>query len=88
MVRINRVYTRKGDAGETSLVGGRAVFKDEPRVQCFGTVDELNAVIGVARALNAEKAASPDRDGFDPFWGDNARHLPDLGDRAPRDGPP
>jgi cob(I)alamin adenosyltransferase len=47
---ITRVYTRKGDGGETSLVGGQRVPKDSPRIETYGTVDELNACVGVARA--------------------------------------
>jgi cob(I)alamin adenosyltransferase len=47
---INRVYTRHGDAGETKLVGGQTVRKDELRIEAYGTVDELNAFVGVARA--------------------------------------
>jgi cob(I)alamin adenosyltransferase len=54
-VRITRVYTRTGDAGDTALVGGRRVPKDAPRIEAYGTVDELNAVIGLARAFNAER---------------------------------
>jgi cob(I)alamin adenosyltransferase len=46
---INRVYTRTGDAGETGLVGGQRVRKDDPRIECYGTVDELNSCIGMAR---------------------------------------
>ena len=46
---INRVYTRRGDAGETGLAGGQRVAKDSPRIECYGTVDELNAVVGLAR---------------------------------------
>jgi cob(I)alamin adenosyltransferase len=46
---INRVYTRRGDSGETSLVGGQRVPKDSPRIDAYGAVDELNAFIGVAR---------------------------------------
>jgi cob(I)alamin adenosyltransferase len=45
-----KVYTRKGDQGETSLVGGARVRKDAGRVEAYGTVDELNAVMGVAGA--------------------------------------
>jgi cob(I)alamin adenosyltransferase len=52
-IRITRVYTRRGDRGETDLVGGARVPKDSPRLDAYGTVDELNAAIGVARALNA-----------------------------------
>ena len=47
---INRVYTRQGDAGETALAGGQRVPKDSLRIEAYGTVDELNAFIGVARA--------------------------------------
>ncbi len=47
---INRVYTRKGDGGETGLAGGQRVPKDGPRIEAYGTVDELNAFIGAARA--------------------------------------
>jgi cob(I)alamin adenosyltransferase len=46
---INRVYTRKGDAGQTSLVGGQRVGKDAARIDAYGTVDELNAVVGMCR---------------------------------------
>jgi cob(I)alamin adenosyltransferase len=48
MVRINRVYTRAGDKGMTALGGGQRVPKDSPRIDAYGTVDELNSVIGVA----------------------------------------
>ena len=51
-VRINRVYTRAGDAGETALVGGRRVPKDSPRIEAYGTIDELNSIVGLARAFN------------------------------------
>ena len=46
---INRVYTRSGDAGETSLAGGQRVPKDSLRIEAYGTVDELNACVGLAR---------------------------------------
>ncbi|MBV9736509.1 MAG: cob(I)yrinic acid a,c-diamide adenosyltransferase [Acidisphaera sp.] len=58
MVRIDRVVTRGGDAGETSLGDGARVPKDAPRVAAFGTVDEANAVIGVLRlGVDAETDA-------------------------------
>ncbi len=41
------MYTRKGDKGETSLYGPKRVRKDAPRVEAYGTIDELNSVIGV-----------------------------------------
>jgi cob(I)alamin adenosyltransferase len=47
---INRVYTRKGDTGETALVGGQRVPKDGMRIEAYGTVDELNSFLGSARA--------------------------------------
>src|SRR5579862_5150007 len=46
---INRVYTRQGDAGDTSLAGGQRVPKDSPRIEAYGTVDELNSFAGLAR---------------------------------------
>jgi cob(I)alamin adenosyltransferase len=45
---INRVYTKRGDRGETSLVGGERVQKDAMRIEAYGTVDELNAFVGAA----------------------------------------
>jgi cob(I)alamin adenosyltransferase len=54
MVRITRVYTRTGDKGETALVGGRRVPKDSPRIEAYGTIDELNSIVGLARAFNEE----------------------------------
>lgn len=54
-VRITRVYTRAGDKGETRLVGGKRVAKDSPRIEAYGTIDELNSVVGLARAFNEEK---------------------------------
>ena len=46
---INRVYTRQGDTGETSLAGGQRVPKDSRRIAAYGTVDELNSFVGLAR---------------------------------------
>jgi cob(I)alamin adenosyltransferase len=45
-----KIYTKTGDAGSTGLFGGGRVPKDDPRVEAYGAVDELNACIGVARA--------------------------------------
>lgn len=53
-IRITRVYTRRGDRGETDLVGGARVAKDSARIDAYGSVDELNAAIGVVRAVNAQ----------------------------------
>ena len=49
MVRINRVHTGTGDGGETSLLDGSRVSKQDDRVDLFGTIDELNSYIGVVR---------------------------------------
>ena len=49
MVVLNRIYTRTGDAGETALGDGARVAKYSPRVESYGTVDELNATLGLAR---------------------------------------
>src|SRR5712691_10812774 len=57
MVRLTRIYTRGGDKGETSLGDGSRVAKQSLRVAAFGTVDEANAAIGLAR-LHA--SAEPD----------------------------
>lgn len=46
-----KIYTRTGDAGETGLFGGGRVPKTHPRVEAYGDVDELNATIGLARAI-------------------------------------
>jgi cob(I)alamin adenosyltransferase len=53
-IRITRVYTRTGDKGETSLVGGKRVPKDSPRIDAYGTIDELNSIVGLARVFNEE----------------------------------
>lgn len=53
MVVLNRIYTRTGDDGETALSNGERVRKDSQRVESYGTVDELNATLGLAR-LHAE----------------------------------
>ena len=50
-IRINKVYTRTGDGGKTRLVGGEQRFKDDPRVEAYGSVDELNSHIGLCREL-------------------------------------
>ncbi|MGH9664750.1 MAG: cob(I)yrinic acid a,c-diamide adenosyltransferase [Bryobacteraceae bacterium] len=56
---LNRIYTRRGDAGETSLVGGQRVAKDSLRIESYGTIDELNAFVGAA-CLSAEEVIPRD----------------------------
>jgi cob(I)alamin adenosyltransferase len=51
---INRVYTRRGDSGQTSLAGGQRLPKNDLRIEAYGTVDELNSFIGLARESTRE----------------------------------
>jgi cob(I)alamin adenosyltransferase len=72
-VRLTRIYTRGGDAGETSLGDGRRVPKTDPRIEAYGTVDELNSVLGLV-------LASPDLpDEFRPWLEQIQNELFDLG---------
>jgi cob(I)alamin adenosyltransferase len=48
-IALNRIYTRAGDQGETRLASGQKIAKDDLRIECYGTVDELNAFVGAAR---------------------------------------
>ena len=58
-VRLTRIYTRGGDAGETSLGDGSRVSKLDPRIAAYGTVDELNSAIGVVLAGELPAAIRP-----------------------------
>jgi cob(I)alamin adenosyltransferase len=55
---LNRIYTKLGDAGQTSLAGGQRVPKDDPRIESYGTVDELNAFVALAR-LSCQEIGEP-----------------------------
>ncbi len=55
-VRLNRIYTRGGDAGQTSLGDGKRVSKLDPRIVAFGTVDELNSTLGACIAGGAPES--------------------------------
>ena len=59
-MRITKVYTRTGDGGKTRLAGGQQVSKDSLRVEAYGTVDELNASVGLVRAMNGEGGHAPE----------------------------
>ncbi|MDW7669696.1 MAG: cob(I)yrinic acid a,c-diamide adenosyltransferase [Bacillota bacterium] len=52
---MNSIYTKKGDGGETSLMGGERVSKDSIKVECYGTIDEANSMIGLAKALSKDE---------------------------------
>jgi cob(I)alamin adenosyltransferase len=58
MVRLDRIYTRAGDGGETSLGDGRRVSKDDARIWAYGTVDETGAAVGVAVATGLDSKAT------------------------------
>jgi len=61
-IRLSKIYTRGGDKGLTSLVGGARVPKDSHRLEAYGTVDELNAIVGLVRtfALDYETGLGAD----------------------------
>jgi cob(I)alamin adenosyltransferase len=73
MVLLNKIYTRTGDGGQTRLVTGEMVAKADPRVEAYGTVDELNAVIGLVRL---ETQGDP---ALDPILARIQNDLFDLG---------
>jgi len=79
-IRINRVYTRGGDSGETSLVGGQRIAKDAIRIESYGTVDELNAILGLARTANRDGSGrKADRDRLDAILERVQNELFNLG---------
>ena len=90
MVVLNRIYTRTGDAGETALGDGTRVAKTAPRVAAYGTVDEVNAALGLARlhagGAPAEAIARIQNDLFDlgadlcrpPAEGEDTAERPPL----------
>ena len=55
MVRLNRIYTRTGDDGTTALAGGERRPKSDLRVEAYGTIDETNAAIGMAREADIDR---------------------------------
>ena len=73
MVRLTRIYTRTGDKGDTSLASQRRVRKTDPRVEAYGTVDETNACVGLARLHTQGDAA------LDPILERIQNELFDLG---------
>jgi cob(I)alamin adenosyltransferase len=53
-IRLTKIYTRTGDKGQTALVGGAKVPKESARLEAYGTIDELNSVIGIVRTYSQE----------------------------------
>lgn len=78
-IRITRVYTRTGDQGTTALVGGKRVPKDDLRIESYGTIDELNSILGLARVFNAETPASPAHGRLEEILKGLQNELFDLG---------
>jgi cob(I)alamin adenosyltransferase len=74
MVKLNKIYTRTGDDGTTGLGSGERRLKSDPRVEAYGTVDEANACIGLARLHTA--ASHPE---LDAMLGRIQNDLFDLG---------
>src|SRR5262245_53693007 len=84
MVTLSKIYTRTGDGGTTRLVGGQEVGKDALRIEAYGTVDELNAVVGLARMelgapSDGTTLPAPDKERLDTWLLDVQQDLFDLG---------
>src|ERR1700760_3512752 len=80
----NKIYTKTGDGGTTSLIGGTKVPKSHLRIECYGTVDELNSFIGLLRdQLALAEVAVPDTPtpGGQLTFGDIRRDLLGIQDR-------
>ena len=79
-IRITKVYTRTGDKGFTKLVGGKKVAKDAARIEAYGTIDELNSVLGLARVFNDDlKDRQPAAQWLDEIFRRLQNELFDLG---------
>ena len=63
-IALNRIYTKTGDRGTTALAGGQRVAKDDARIECYGTVDELSAFVGLACLSALEKPATAELSGI------------------------
>lgn len=84
MVTLSKIYTRTGDGGTTRLVGGQEVDKASLRIEAYGTVDELNAVLGVCRMelthpTDGTTLPDGDRQRLDAWLLDVQQDLFDLG---------
>jgi cob(I)alamin adenosyltransferase len=86
VVRLDKIYTRGGDGGETSLAGGKRIRKSDLRIEAIGTVDEANAALGLARLHTGGEAdamlARIQNDLFD-LGADLARPMAPAADTAP-----
>ena len=57
MVKLNKIYTKTGDKGKTSLASGKRVSKDHIRIKSYGSIDELNSILGIVRHAISKKNA-------------------------------
>lgn len=78
-ILINKVYTKLGDRGETGLVGGVRVAKDSLRIEAYGTVDELNCVVGLVRTANRRDGSSETQQRLDSILARVQNELFNLG---------
>lgn len=79
-MRITKVYTRKGDQGNTRLAGGQEIPKDALRLEAYGTIDELNSVVGLARsAVQGLIQEFPRAQGVDKILEELQSRLFDVG---------
>ena len=81
-----KIYTRTGDAGETSLIGGSRISKTNPRIDAYGTVDELNAFIGLARVTLEEPTLDGQLDRIQADLFEIGAELASVGDEKPFSG--
>ncbi len=79
VVKINKVYTKTGDNGETCLIGGEKLRKSHPRIEAVGAVDELNSLVGLVRCFNRQKTASERRDKLEIILRAIQQRLFDIG---------
>ena len=79
MVKITKVYTRTGDTGQTGIVGGKRLPKDHPRIEAYGSVDELNSVLGIVLSFLVQKDASKRRDKLELILEAIQQKLFDMG---------
>lgn len=80
MVRLTKIYTRTGDTGTTRLVGGQIVPKEDLRIESYGTIDELNAILGLARDAMTRSSISEKHQGaLEIFFQATQNNLFNLG---------
>jgi cob(I)alamin adenosyltransferase len=80
MVRLTKIYTRTGDTGTTRLVGGQIVPKEDLRIESYGTIDELNSILGLARDAMTRSSISEEHQGaLESFFQATQNNLFNLG---------